>query len=453
MLAVLLPAWSQIADLGAAGRVRIRADRLVSDEATGIVHAQGHVIIESGDNWITADAATYDRSNRSARFEGQVTISALKRLVRGVRGAYWFDEDRGELDDVTGWDESTGVRIHIQGTKLIYDKGMWTLAGAHLQSSDRPNPAYQVDAAELTYVEGHSWIGRDVRARIFGMELVRLNYYGQEVTDPTLAGLQWVPQPGTSPQDGVYISWRLQRDLPLTTQVDVTATLGTLSGASGVATLTRKLVDGRGAVWGRAGWREWVGDPLRPELRWNHFGVGTSWRISPAHAGWRADAETSYSWVTEIPSDARETRTAFTVTGASRAFEIGNSTRLYFRGGASGFYYGSGGRYGYLWAGGWLNHRFGRDWRVWGGLVGYRLFGLAPLLRDDVEIPHELNTGVRVHLFGDFASEAEVRYDLDMRRTRYTSLALRYRSADFVYRVRYNVERHQWMLDLLLPDS
>jgi hypothetical protein len=220
-----------------------------------------------------------------------------------------------------------------------------------------------------------------------------------------------------------------------------------------VATLTRKVATGRGAIWGRAGYHEWVGDPLRPELRWDHLGTGVSWRISPERASWRADAEVSYSWVREIPSDARETRTAFTLTGASRTFELGNSTRLDLRGGASGFRYGSGGRYGYVWAGGWVNHRFGRDWRLWGGLVGYRLFGTAPLLRDDVEIPHELDAGARVRLLGGFAAEAEVRYDLDLRRIRYTELALRYRSADFVYRVRYNVERHQVRLDLLLPDS
>lgn len=432
--------------------MRVRADRLVYDQQNGVVHAEGHVLIEGADAWLTADAATYDEARGTASAQGRVSVRAPRRQLKGSSCVYEFDNKRGEVDNPDGWDESAGIRLFLVGTRLVFKEGTWALHDARVRSSDRDDPSYELTAKEISYIEGHSWHGEQVRIRVFGMEVLSLDEYDQEVTDPVLQALQWIPVPGLNEQDGLFAQWTVGRNVFGDLRLRGTALAGTVRGLSAAARLS-KAVGGRGEVWARGGYREAVGGVIRPYLRWNSAEVGAAWRLTATTDPWRAVASATYGWYHERPSDAQTTRVGLGVTARTRVYRAGDDTTFYFQGGAQGYRYASGQSYGYAWAGGFWDHRFARDWRLWGGLIDNAVVGRSPLEADTVPIPWELRLGGRIDLPGRFAAEGEVRYDLNRGAVRYTTLGLRYRSADFTYRVRYNVETRFLLLDLLLPDS
>ena len=434
------------------GSVRLRADRLVYDQQDGVVHAEGHVLVEGADAWLTADAATYDEARAVAVAQGCVSIRAPRRQLRGASCVYEFDEKRGEVEDPDGWDESAGIRLFLTGSKLAFAEGTWTLHDARVRSSGKDHPSYELTAKEISYVGGHSWHGKQVKIRAFGMQVLSLDDYDQEVTDPVLQSLQWIPLPGLNEQDGLFAQWTVERNVFGDLRLRAIALAGTTRGVSVGARLAKGVGD-RAEVWVRGGYREAVGGLIRPYLRWNSAEVGAASRLTAPTDSWRAVASATYGWYHERPSNAQTTRVGLGLTARTRSYAAGDSTTFYFQGGAQGYEYATGQNYGYAWAGGFWDHRFARDWRLWGGLIDNAVVGRSPLEADTVAIPWELRLGSRVDLPGRFAAEGEVRYDLNRGAVRYTTLGLRYRSADFTYRLRYNVETRFLLLDLLLPDS
>ncbi len=438
----------QSLDLGA---VRLSADRLVIEQAGGAAYAEGHVLLRTAEFWITADAATYDQEQQAAEMHGNVTVSAPHRLVHAADGRYDLVTGRAELNHVRGWDDSTGARLTVLGSRLTFQGTTWTLADADVRAGDAADPNYRLTASEIRYTQGQSWWGKDVRVEVFGVTVLKQSTFEQKVTDAPLAALQWVPTPGTSPQDGLFAQWAVQRDVLGDMRFRGWGRVATRSGLSGAARLEKPIGDSA-AIWGTAGYRELVGDLVRPELRWNHIEGGADWRLTSRDAAWRVDARASYGQIWELPTAAHSRRTAVTLEATSRPFIATEDTRGYVSLGARAFAYSTGQRYGDLWGGVFASHRFGRDERVWGALLAHAIRGSTPFETDRVEMPLELRLGGRVGITDRWAAESEIRYDVLETRTRHTEASLRYRSADFTYRLRYNVDRGYFAVDLLLPD-
>ncbi len=448
-MAAVLACFGQVESLTLDGAA-VSADRLMYSQADGVVYAEGHVLLETDEVWITCDSATYYEAEQRAECVGRVTISAPDRLVRGAGATYSFPDGRGTVEQVTGWDESSGVRLFVEGSELAFEDMTWTLTDAYIRTSEKSDASYKLRADELSYVQGHSWEGSNVEVEIFGVRVFRVSDYEQRVGDPTLTSLQWVPIPGLDPQDGLFIEWAFDRDVLGDIRAGLRGRLSTRGGVSGSASLSRELGDA-GSVWGHAGYREAVGDMTRPYLRWSHLTGGLSWRLTE-DGPWRVEASASYGQINELPSKAESRRGAITLDGVSRAYEWGEDTKATFRAGVHGYSYSTGQRYAFARAGVLVQHEFGRDWRLWGGLTGHVIRGSTPFETDTVDIPLELRLGGRVRFSDHWAGEADVRYDLEDAEVRHTELGLRYRGADFVYRARYNVEREYFSLDLLLPD-
>jgi hypothetical protein len=430
----------------------VRGDRLSYDQRTGRVFAEGHVLIETDDAWLTADYAEFDESRQVAEARGRVTLSAPDRYLTGDHLIYDMEAQRGEMSSPDGWDESVGIRLFVSGSKLAFEEGRWTLDDAYIRSSGKEDPSYELWAGRIEYAEGHSWYGTDVRVEFFGIEIVETGDFEQRVEDFGLTGLAWLPAPGTSEQDGVFADWIIQRDVTGDLRMLANARLGTRSGLSGKVVLTEPLGDDL-SVWGAGAWRELVGGQLRPFLRWDRLETGMTWRLTSPEDDWWAQADASYGFFRERPTLRRSTRTTAGVITRSQIYEWGEDTQVFAEAGVRGFQYGTGRRYGFVRLGGFFHHRFDRDWRLWGGLVKHYIGGQPELVTDEVVIPYELRLGARARITDRIAAEGEIRYDLDRGDVRYTVLGLRYRSADFVYRLRYNVETRFLILELLLPDS
>lgn len=433
------------------GNVRLSADRIVLSQADGAAYAEGHVLIRAPELWITADAATYNEDQQIAELQGSVTISAPHRLVHGSEGRYDLRTGNAELNHVRGWDDSSGVRLVVSGSRLVFHDSEWTLLDADLRTSERKDPNYKLTASEIRYSQGQTWWGKDVRVEIFGVTVLRRSTFEQKVTDPPLAALQWVPTPGTSPQDGLFIQWAAEREVLGDIRLHGYGRIATQGGLSGAAKAEKPISDGL-SVWGKAGYREIVGDLVRPHLRWNHVEGGGDWRISGRDAAWRVDLHASYGQIWEIPTGAHSRRTAFTVEATSKPFVSTERTRAYASVGGRAFSYSTGQRYLDIWGGAFLTHKFSRDNRGSVGLLAHALRGSTPFETDRVEMPLELRLGGRLGLTSHWAAEGDVRYDLLDTRVLHTEASLRYRSADFTYRLRYNVERGYFAVDLLLPD-
>ncbi len=448
-MAATLACFGQVESLTLDGAV-VSADRLLYSQADGVVYAEGHVLFETDEAWLTCAHATYYEADARAECTGRITISAPDRFVRGTGATYYFRENRGQVNEVSGWDESAGVRLFVEGSTLTFEDMNWTLTDAYVRTSEKSDASYKMWADELRYIEGHSWEGKNVKVEIFGVRVFSVSDYQQRVGDPTLTSLQWVPIPGMDPQDGLFLEWAFDRNVLGDLRVGLRGRLSTRGGISGSASVSRDFGDA-GSLWGHAGYREAVGDITRPYLRWSHLTGGVSWRLVEG-GPWRVDASTSYGQINELPSKAKSRRGALTLDAVSRAYELDDRTKATFHAGIHGYSYSTGQRYAFARAGVLVDHEFGRDMRLWGGITGHMIGGSTPFETDTVDIPLELRLGGRVRFTDHWAAEADVRYDLEDAEVRHTELGIRYRGADFVYRARYNVERKYFSFDLLLPD-
>lgn len=431
--------------------LRVRGDRILYDQESARLTVEGHVLVETDDAWLTGDYAEYDERSQVVEAQGRVVLSARERYLQGDHLTYNLQQQTGTMASPDGWDESTGIRLFLTGSLLEFRDGRWSLKDAYVRSSGKEDPAYEVWADEIAYVEGYSWFGTNVRVEIFGVEIVKTSSFEQRIEDLGITGLAWLPVPGSSEQDGVFAEWTVQRDIAGDLKLTGIARVGTRSGLSGRVTLTEPLSD-RFSVWGAGAWRELAGGQLRPHLRWDRLQAGVTWRLTSPSSSWWAQADASYGFFRERPSMVRSTRTTAGVTARTKTYDWGEDTRAFAEGGGRVFQYGTGRRYGFVYLGGFLEHQFARDWRLSVGLIEHLMRGTPEFVTDEVVIPSELRLGARARITNRIAAEGEVRYDLDGGEVRYTSLGLRYRSADFVYRLRYNTGTRFLTLELLLPD-
>lgn len=431
--------------------VRLSADRILLEPTSGVARAEGHVLLRSDDYWVTADAAEFDQERQVAEVSGRVTVSGPGRLVHGSDGLFDFATSRGELNHAWGWDETSGARLIVKGSQLIFEGSEWRLLDAEIRLSEKSDAHYRLTASEIRFTQDQSWWGKDVVLRIFGVTVLRQSEYRQHTTDPPLAALQWVPVPGVNDQDGAFVQWSLERTVLGDLHLSGYGRAGTSAGVVGRIRASYP-VGSRGSVWGIAGYRELVGDLVRPYLRWTRTEVGTGWRLTGDRSSWRSDVSLSYGTVQELPTEARSTRGAVMWTATSKPFSSSRVTRTYAAVGANGYAYGGGATYGDLWGGLFWSHRFTRDTRLSAAGLAHAVAGETPFETDRVEMPLELRLGARLGLTSNWSAEADVRYDVLESRVRHTELSLRYRSADFVYRMRYNTERGFFAVDLLLPD-
>jgi len=432
--------------------LKVRGDRISYDQSSSTVVAEGHVLIETDDMWLTADHAEFDQAKQMAEDRGRVVLSAPGRYLQGDHLIYDMQSQTGEMRSPDGWDETTGIRLFLTGSRLDFRDGRWSLTDAYIRSSGKKNPSYEVWADEIAYVEGHSWHGTNVRVEFFGIEIVKTSDFEQRIEDLGVTGLAWLPAPGSSEQDGLFAEWTVQRDVAGDLRLLAIARASTRSGLTGRVTLTEPVTD-RLWLWGAGAWRELVGGQLRPYLRWDRVEGGVTWRLTSPDDSWWAQADLSYGFFRERPSLVRSTRTTASVIARTKTYDWGDDTRVFAEGGGRVFQYGTGRRYGYVYLGGFFEHEFARDWRLSGGLIKHLIRGMPELITDEVVIPSELRLGARARITNRIAAEGEIRYDLDRGDVRYTLLGLRYRSADFVYRLRYNVQTRFVTLELLLPDQ
>jgi len=432
------------------GKVTIEAERHVFDAARNIVEASGGVKITSGGMTLVAERVTYNVNTGEAVAEGQVVISEPGREFRGASCRYNFQSGEGYVKNVFARDETLGVRLYLKGGEIEIRPASWILRDARISTTLEEEPNYLVTAREVELIPGDRWYARDVKLYVFGHKILSTSEYSRSVVHPEKFVLDLLPDFAYTPEESFYIEYDRETRIGGDIWARGLARLSPRSGLTGEASV--EFRPRRGYFYAKASYRDDPRDPFLPWLRVTRLPeVGATYPLVAPRKSFDLVAHAAWGRYLEYPTGSYSSRTIWQLRGGHSELKIGKDTRWRYEFGASHAEYGRGRNYDWAYGGVFVRHRFGNDLHVSLGYLRYFVRGRTPFLWDDIDVPHELRTGIRFPLVGRFYGQFVGRYDVEQKRYRDTQYGLLYRDTDFVYSATWLQRRRELLLEIKLP--
>lgn len=259
-LAALLVVWLTVggAASGVAATqeevlVKLRARRFQYNQDTGVMVAEGEVVVSYQDVVIRADRVVANLKTNDVQAEGNVVIEAGVQTVRGRRLDYNLDSRQGRISQAAS--QYTGpmvlgkVSVRAEIIQGVLDSTT-TAREAFCTTCEGPNPVVYLTARELTVHPGDKIIGRHMSVWVGGRRIVTWPYFIIYIRERRASRL--TPVVGFSEEEGYFVktfySYALGPDHSGFLRLDLMDRLGTglgvehayrLRDGSGVAFLYR----------------------------------------------------------------------------------------------------------------------------------------------------------------------------------------------------------------------
>ena len=155
---------------------QISAHVLSYDERTGVIHAEGEVVLTKGDRVLRADRATYEEKTGSARVEGQVHFTIGDDVLTGQSGSFNLKDQTGEI--IQGHLFLSHDNYHIRAEKIEkVAERTYLIRQCHVTTCGGEDPDWTITGSEVKItLEGYGTI-KHATFRIRDMPLFYLPYF------------------------------------------------------------------------------------------------------------------------------------------------------------------------------------------------------------------------------------------------------------------------------------
>jgi len=203
------------------GEVRLYTKKPVRFEKDKFWEGSEEVVIEYQDVRITADAARYDFSTRTAVLTGNVVIDQGPTRLSGSRGTFHFDTKTGVLEDATA-DLPPTYHIVAQSIEKI-GEATYRIHHGIFTACDLPKPDWSFSLSEATITLDDYARMKNVAFRAGSVPLLYTPYLIWPTKEDRASGML-VPGLGYSNQRGAFLGlsyyWVTGRSTDLTTQLE-----------------------------------------------------------------------------------------------------------------------------------------------------------------------------------------------------------------------------------------
>jgi hypothetical protein len=419
--------WSLLLALGMlvvfAGRasaqpvpITVEADVITYDAVQQVVTAEGHVRVTFRRYRLTADAARMDLRTGVVTAQGRVLlVDAEGRQLRGATLAYNSRTEEGVLEPIEGHFEQ---RVYVRGQRLDAAPARLVAYQATVTPCDPARPLFRVVARRIEIVPDREVVAHDASLYLGARRLITLPRYEVSLRPPEVR--TQFPGFGANAVEGFWADYRFPlRVGPAAGRVHLRA--GTVTGLAGLATLAYQAPAYTASF--RLGRTQTVDD--RPSFDGLQYYVAevqvttAGVRIAGLPASWTATV--AGGWYGELATGTATTRLDGQLRLTTDALPLGERWSLAASGGVRVSGYGTGAVRTVVSYGATLTYRLDRFTTASLGYGRDVVRGATPLQIDVVDPADTVSVGLTRAVPDRYRAAASVAWNAALGETKYSA--------------------------------